>query len=91
MNFEWDAKKATRNIKDHGVTFKEAATVFGDPLAFTFGDPDHSFDEQRFVTIGVSERGKLLIVAHADHDDTIRLISARETTHGERKLYEEED
>lgn len=90
MNFEWDAKKAAINVRRHHITFKEAATVFGDTLAFTFNDPDHSFGERRFITIGLSLQGKLLIVAHADRGNTIRIISARETTRAERKLYEEE-
>jgi uncharacterized DUF497 family protein len=91
MNFEWDTKKAAGNVKRHGVSFKEAAAVFGDPFAFTFNDPDHSLNERRFITIGFSEEGRLLIVAHADRDDAIRIISARETTRAERKLYEEEN
>lgn len=89
MLFEWDDDKATGNIKKHGVSFKEAATVFGDPLAVTYNDPDHSMRESRFITIGLSEQGKLLVVAHADRGDNIRIISARDTTHSERKLYEE--
>ncbi len=71
-------RKTALNLIKHGVSFKDAATVFGDPLAITFPDPDHSVEENRFITIGLSERGKLLI------------ISARETTRGERELYEEE-
>ncbi|MDT7541006.1 MAG: uncharacterized protein QOE33_910 [Acidobacteriota bacterium] len=90
MDFDWDAKKAARNLKEHRISFKEAATIFGDPLARTFDDPDHSLEEQRFITIGVSGQGTLLIVAHSDRGDTTRIISARETTRGERKLYEEE-
>lgn len=91
MDFDWDVKKAVRNLKNHRISFKEAATIFGDPLARTFDDPDHSLDEQRFITIGLSEQGKLLIVAHSDRGRVTRIISARETTHGERKLYEEEN
>jgi uncharacterized DUF497 family protein len=91
MDFDWDVKKAARNLKNHRVSFKEAATIFDDPLARTFDDPDHSLDEQRFITIGISEQGKLLIAAHSDRGDAIRIISARETTRGERKLYEEEN
>jgi uncharacterized DUF497 family protein len=89
MEFEWDTKKAAGNVKRHGVSFKEAATVFGDPSAFTFNDPDHSLNEQRFITIGFSEKGRLLIVAHADRAASVRIISARETTRTERNLYEE--
>jgi len=88
MNFEWDERKAPDNLAKHGVSFPEAATVFYDPLSLTFKDPDHSVDEDRFISIGVSDSERLLIVAHADRDDTIRIISARLTTRRERKLYE---
>ena len=90
MEFEWDAGKAALNLRKHGVSFKEAATVLGDPLAITFPDPDHSAEENRLITIGLSEREKLLIVAHAERGEVIRIVSARATTRGERKLYEEE-
>jgi uncharacterized DUF497 family protein len=79
----------SRLQKKHGISFEEAATVFGDPLSDTFDDPDHSANETRFVTIGTSGRGKLLIVAHADRADSIRIISARELTKQERRSYEE--
>jgi uncharacterized protein len=89
VRFEWDENKAAANLLKHGVSFEEAATVFGDPLSDTFDDPDHSVEEQRFVIIGVSRRDRLLIVAHTDNGDTVRLISAREPTRGEREFYEE--
>ncbi len=90
MEFVWDSKKAAGNLRDHRISFQEAATVLGDPLAVTYSDPDHSNDESRFITIGLSVRGNLLIIAHTDRADAIRLISAREVTRGEKELYEEE-
>ncbi len=89
MRFEWDPGKATENLAKHGVSFEEAATVFRDALSATGSDPDHSFDEERFVTFGISTVGRLLAIAHSDHDDTIRIISARAVTPSERKIYEE--
>ena len=91
MNFEWDPRKATLNRRKHGVSFHEAATVFGDPLALTYHDPDHSIAEQRFVTVGMSSAGRLLIVAHADRGENIRIISARKTTLRERHDYEQKN
>jgi uncharacterized DUF497 family protein len=88
MEFEWDPEKATRIQAKHGVSFHEAATVFGDPLALTFTDPDHSEDEDRFLTFGHSAKGNLLIVAHTDRGDRTRIISARRALRKERKLYE---
>ncbi len=89
MWFEWDETKAARNLVKHGVSFEEAKTVFGDPLSDTFNDPDHSRDEHRFIIIGISERGRMLIVAHTDEHEAIRIVSAREPTRGEIKFYEE--
>ena len=89
MRFEWNALKAAANLRKHGVSFDEAASVFFDPLSATGDDPDHSLDESRFVTFGTSSSGRLLVVAHAQHDDAIRLITARLATRAERKLYEE--
>ncbi len=91
MNFEWDPQKAERNLGKHGVSFAEASTVFGDELAITVPDPDHSTEEDRFITVGWSNRRRLLIVAHTDRGDRIRIISARELTPRERKDYEEND
>jgi uncharacterized DUF497 family protein len=87
--FEWDDAKAASNFQKHGVTFGEAATVFDDPLAVTFYDPDHSDDDDRFLTIGLSAAGRTLIVSHTDRGDRIRIISAREATRAERKGYED--
>lgn len=89
--FEWDKAKAAANAKKHGVTFEEASTVFGDPLAILLGDPDHSIAEHRYVLLGTSSRGRLLVVAHAERPPRTRLISARRATPRERRTYEEED
>jgi uncharacterized DUF497 family protein len=89
VRFEWNALKAAANLRKHGVSFAEAASVFFDPLSATGDDPDHSLDERRFVTFGMSSSGHLLVVAHAQHDDAIRIITARLATRAERKLYEE--
>ena len=89
MRYEWHVRKAAANRAKHGVSFEEAATVFRDPLSQTGADPDHSAGENRFVTFGVSTRGRLLLVAHTEQGDTIRIISAREATAGERAIYEE--
>ena len=89
MRFEWDSSKAAENLARHGVSFEEVATVFRDVLSATGADPDHSFDEDRFVTFGVSTAGRLLAIAHTDRDDTIRIISARPATPSERVIYEE--
>ena len=86
--FEWDEKKANRNVNKHGVSFEEAATVFADPLSITIFDPLHSKEEDRFVTLGMSNKNRLLVVVHTDRDDKIRIISARKATKKERKQYE---
>jgi len=91
VNFEWDPRKSETNLRKHRVSFHEAATVFADPLTLTYPDPDHSIFEQRFLTIGTSNTGRLLIVAHTDKGETMRLISARRATARERKHYEEEN
>ena len=91
MNFEWDPSKAAQNRRKHGVSFHEAASVVGDPLARTYQDPDHSIMEQRFITVGMSNAGRLLIVAHAERRDSVRIISARRTTQHERTDYEQEN
>ncbi len=91
MRFEWDSAKASKNIRKHRVSFDEAVSVFYDPLAVTGADPDHSEDEQRFVTFGLSSTGKLLVVCHADRGAAIRIISARRATQTERYIYEEEE
>ena len=89
MEFEWDERKALLNFKKHGVPFHAAATVFGDPLALTFFDPDHSERENRFITFGMSESRRLLLVSHADRGHKVRIISARLATNQERRIYEE--
>lgn len=89
MEFEWDADKAARNLAKHDVSFQEAATVFGDPLSMTYYDPDNSDEEDRYITIGHSSTGQVLIVSHTDREDRIRIISARRATRKERKSYEE--
>lgn len=88
MLFDWDKAKAAGNLVKHGVSFEEAVTVFGDPLSDTFDDPDHSQNEQRFLIIGHSKQGRMLIVSHTDDGVTVRIISAREPTRTERKSYE---
>jgi uncharacterized protein len=89
MEFEWDPEKAAGNLAKHGVAFPEAATVFGDPLAITYSDPDHSEDDDRFLTFGHSSEGHLLVVSHTDRGRRTRIISARRATRKERKLYEQ--
>jgi hypothetical protein len=90
LQFEWDSAKAVENLTKHGVSFQEAATVFRDPLSATGADPDHSIGEERFITFGVSTSGRLLVVAHTEDGDTIRIITARPVTAAEKKIYEEE-
>ncbi|MGC9973032.1 MAG: BrnT family toxin [Bryobacteraceae bacterium] len=87
--FEWDPNKARANLGTHGVSFAEATTVFGDPLSITISDPDHSGTEDRFITMGMSARRRLLVVVHADRRNRLRLITARKPTKLERKTYEE--
>lgn len=89
MKFEWDENKAARNLSKHGVAFEEAKTVFDDPLYIDFYDPDHSDEEERYLIVGESQRGRLLIVSYTERKDSIRLISAREVTRSEREFYEE--
>ena len=89
MEFEWDEEKAAANLAKHEVSFNEAKTVFNDPLYVDFYDPDHSFDEHRYIIIGESRQRRLLIVSYTERDDVIRLISAREVTRSERETYEE--
>ncbi len=89
MDFEWDEEKAAGNYEKHGVSFTDAATVFDDPLYVDFYDPDHSSEESRYLIIGMSREGRLLIVSYTERDDVVRLISAREVTSTERNAYEE--
>jgi len=90
IEFEWDPKKAEGNLRKHRVAFAEAATAFADPSAITVFDPDHSRSEDRFITIGTTQRGRAIMVAHTDRGNAIRIISARELTRAERKDYEKE-
>jgi uncharacterized DUF497 family protein len=89
MKFEWDEAKAAANQRKHSVSFHEASTIFGDPLAITFDDPDHSIGEQRYLTFGLSRLNRLLVVAHTERTDRIRIISARVATRQEKRIYEE--
>ena len=89
MIYEWDPNKARVNAHKHGVSFEEAATVFLDPLAVTYPDPDHSDEESREITIGHSARERLLFVSHVQRGDRLRIISGREATRKERKQHEE--
>ena len=89
MKFEWDANKARANRRKHKVTFEEATTALSDTLAATNADPDHSIGEMRYITFGMSDRDRLLVVAHTEKGDTIRIISARPASKGERAIYEE--
>lgn len=89
MRFQWDPTKARKNLDKHGISFDEAASVFHDPLAATGADPDHSEGEERMVTFGLSSAGQLLVVAHTERGDAIRIISARVATQHERRIYEE--
>lgn len=91
LEFEWDPKKATINLRKHRVSFEEAASVFADPLATVYEDPDHSVTEKRFLTIGTSVNGRLIHVAFADRGERIRIITARPVTRTERELYEQEE
>ena len=90
LRFEWDKNKAKRNATKHKVSFEEASTVFGDPLSITIEDQVHSSIEERFITIGSSFGGRLLVVVHCDKRDTIRIISARAATRNEKKTYEKD-
>ena len=88
MKFDWDPKKEHANIRKHGVSFQEATTVFGDSLAGTIADPDHSHGESRYITIGHSTNNRLIVVSHTEEGDNFRILSAREATAHERKTYE---
>ncbi len=88
-SFEWDPNKAAQNLTKHGVTFEEAISVFTDPMFITVVDDEHSIDEERYITIGLSAQGQLLIIAHTDREDRIRIISARKATKREEQFYVE--
>jgi len=89
MHFEWNPKKAITNQRKHGVTFEEATSALRDVFSATVHDPDHSDDEERFITFGVSSQGRLLTVSHTDRGNAIRIISARLATNAERQIYED--
>jgi uncharacterized DUF497 family protein len=89
LTFEWDSRKARSNLTKHGIGFDEASTIFGDPLSLTIPDSEHSRAESRYITIGRTFNGKLVVVVHTDRGDNIRVISARRASRRERKFYEE--
>ena len=89
LRFLWDPAKDASNARKHAVTFREASTVFDDPLSATVEDPDHSLAERRFITIGLSDNNRLLVVAHAEDGNDLRIISARPANRRERRVYEE--
>jgi len=91
IKFDWDPRKARRNLRKHGIDFDEASTVFADTLSLTIPDPDPSEDEERWVTMGLSNRQRLLVVVHTEEEETIRIISARTADRLERRKYEEGD
>ena len=91
MNFSWDPTKAEKNRKKHCVDFREAATIFDAPLSTTFPDGDHSTHEQRFLIVGMSALGRVVVVSHTETGDTIRIINARAATRPERRFYEENE
>lgn len=88
-NFEWDEEKAKANLKRHKVSFDEATTVFSDPFSITIPDPDHSMDEERYIDIGTSDEGRVLVVSYTERGTNIRIISCRKATRTERRRYEE--
>ena len=89
MIFSWDSRKAANNLRKHGISFREASTAFAGPLSVTFPDEDHSNVESRFLTVGRSIRQQLLVIAHTEEGDRIRIISARQATRREQRFYEE--
>ena len=91
LTFEWDEEKAVKNLKNHRISFEEAKTVFNDPLSITVADPDHSIDEDRYIDIGMSSQGRLLVVVYTERGQNIRLISSRKATKREQRAYEQEE
>ena len=89
LGFEWDARKASTNLRQHRVSFEEAAAAFADPLSLTIADPDHSVGEDRFILLGMSHRNRVLVVVHTERGDNIRIIGARRATKREREQYEQ--
>jgi len=91
MQFEWDEAKSTANLRKHGVGFEESVTVFGDPRSLTIFDAEHSDQEDRYIDIGLSSSGRVLVVVYTERDDSIRIISCRRATRNERRQYERQD
>jgi uncharacterized DUF497 family protein len=89
LNFEWDEEKAKANLKKHREIFDEATTVFIDPFSMTISDPNHSVDEQRYIDLGSSDKGRVLVVVYTERGSHIRIISCRKATSSERQLYEQ--
>ncbi|HEY9897507.1 MAG TPA: BrnT family toxin [Candidatus Sericytochromatia bacterium] len=89
LQFEWDERKAAINYRKHGISFNEARTVFNDPLSITIADPEHSSNEERYLDIGLSAEGRVLVVIYTERASKIRLISCRKATPKERKIYEQ--
>lgn len=89
MRFEWDSDKAAANLEKHGLSFEEASTAFGDPLSRTVRDPLHSDEEDRFVIVGMTSTGRLVVVVHTDRGESVRLITARIATSAERRRHEQ--
>lgn len=89
LTFEWHEEKAAINLKKHRISFEEAKTVFNDPMSITIADPDHSIDDERYIDIGISSRGQILVVVYTERNENIRLISCRPATKTEQRLYEQ--
>jgi uncharacterized DUF497 family protein len=89
LSFEWDEEKASANLRKHGISFDEAAMVLADPFSLTIPDPGHSLDEQRYIDIGASEKGRVLVMVYTERGTRIRIISCRKATPSERRIYEE--
>ena len=91
LGFEWDEEKASANLKKHRVSFDEAVSAFDDPMLITFSDPLHSEGEERFLSIGISSKNRVLIIAHTDRANKVRIVNCRKATASERKQYEEKE
>jgi len=89
LTFEWDEGKARRNLQKHGLSFEEAVTAFGDPRSLTTPDPDHSASEERFILLGKSQQGRIVVVVHVERGENLRIISARPASRKERTQYAE--
>ncbi len=91
LTFEWNEEKSKNNFKKHGLRFEEAKTVFNDPLAITVDEPDHSDDEERYIDIGISSKGRLVVVWYTERNENIRIIGCRKATKKERRAYEKKE